>query len=183
MDVINTSLPEVLLIKPKIFKDSRGFFLESWNSARYEEIGLPKIFLQDNISYSEHGVLRGLHFQEPNAQGKLISVLKGDIFDVAVDIRLGSPRFGKWVGLTLTADTHHQIWIPPGFAHGFLVTSPTALVSYKSSAFYSPETEGTVLWNDPALNIIWPLSNPNLAEKDMKAPPLSQIPQSKLPKF
>ncbi len=183
MKIFNTAIPEVLLIKPKVLTDSRGFFFEHWHRNRYQEVGLPKEFAQDNISFSKEKVLRGLHFQHPNDQGKLISVLAGEIFDVAVDIRPNSPNFKQWVGFSLSSENHHQLWIPKGFAHGFLVMSSSALVSYKSTDFYNPQNELTLLWNDPELNIEWPAHNPELSEKDLRGISISEIDQLKLPKM
>ncbi|MBG06342.1 MAG: dTDP-4-dehydrorhamnose 3,5-epimerase [Rhodospirillaceae bacterium] len=166
MDVSQTDLPEVLLIKPRIFPDSRGRFLETWQRDRYADSGVVGEFVQDNVSRSVKGTLRGLHFQEPRAQGKLIMVLSGTIFDVAVDVRRGSPRFGDWVGITLDSDLAHQLWIPPGFAHGFCVMSETVDLMYKCTDFYSPSTERTIKWDDPDINIDWPIDDPILSDKD-----------------
>lgn len=178
MKVNQTKLPEVLLIEPKVFEDPRGFFLESYHSQRYLEFGIPATFVQDNVSFSERGVLRGLHFQNPNSQGKLVSVLMGEIFDVAVDIRKGSPRFGQWVGEILSSQNHKQLFIPAGFAHGFCVTSPTALVSYKCTDLYHPENEHSLLWNDPDVGVQWPLENitPSLSKKDLVGHKLKDLP-------
>jgi len=183
MKATNTSLPGLLLIEPLIFSDDRGFFFENWNRAKYRDIGLPDEFSQDNISFSKQGVLRGLHFQCPSPQGKLVSVLEGEIFDVAVDIRKGSTTFGKWLGFKLSSSNHHQLWIPAGFAHGFCVLSTQALVSYKSSDYYSPKNESTIIWNDPSIKINWPVSNPIISDKDSRGIPLAQFSESKLPRF
>ena len=183
MKATNTSLPGLLLIEPLIFSDDRGFFFENWNRAKYRDIGLPDEFSQDNISFSKQGVLRGLHFQCPSPQGKLVSVLEGEIFDVALDIRKGSPSFGKWLGFNLSSINHHQLWIPAGFAHGFCVLSTQALVSYKSSDYYSPKNESTIIWNDPSIKINWPVSNPIISDKDSRGIPLAQFSESKLPRF
>jgi dTDP-4-dehydrorhamnose 3,5-epimerase len=166
MNVIETDLPGVLIIEPKVFGDDRGFFMETWNKERYAEAGIPTEFVQDNISFSKKGVLRGLHFQDPNPQGKLVSVLQGEVYDVAVDIRRGSPAFGKWVGVSLSSDNKRQLYVPEGFAHGFCVTSETALFSYKCTDWYNSKAEKTLLWNDPGLGIKWPLEKPRLSEKD-----------------
>jgi len=182
MKISNTSLPEVLLIEPKVLNDPRGFFFELWNRAAFQKSGLPREFAQDNVSFSRGGVLRGLHFQHPGGQGKLISVLEGEIFDVAVDIRPNSPHFKKWVGVNLSSKNHHQLWIPEGFAHGFFVLSDIALVSYKATDFYCPQSETTVLWNDPDINIQWPMGTPDLSDKDRVGTPLSAISPDKLPK-
>lgn len=183
MNVIETDLPGVLIIEPKVFGDERGFFMESWNGRRYEEAGIPNRFVQDNLSYSAQGVLRGLHFQNPQPQGKLVSVLEGEVFDVAVDIRLGSPTFGEWTGVTLSAENKRQFWVPPDFGHGFVVTSEAALFSYKCTDYYSPEADGSVLWNDPEIGIEWPVDAPTLSEKDRSARPLKEMPEEKLPLY
>jgi len=147
-----TKLPGVLVLEPDVFSDERGFFLETWNSARYEDAGVPGPFVQDNVSFSKKGILRGLHFQHPQSQGKLVQVLSGEVVDVAVDIRVGSVTFGQWVSEVLSDANHRQMYIPPGFAHGYCVTSETALFSYKCTAFYNPAAEGGIIWNDPDLN-------------------------------
>lgn len=183
MKVIETSLPSVMLLEPVVYADERGFFMEAWNKRRYEELGIPTDFVQDNLSYSMKGVLRGLHFQNPNAQGKLVSVLYGEVFDVAVDVRVGSPTFGKWAGATLSAENKRQLYIPEGFAHGFLVTGKAALFSYKCTDYYNPGAERSLLWDDPELKIDWPLKSPILSGKDGSGPPLAQIPTEKLPKY
>jgi dTDP-4-dehydrorhamnose 3,5-epimerase len=185
MNVIETELPGVVIIEPKVFGDDRGFFLETWNGQRYEAAGMPARFVQDNLSYSRRGVLRGLHYQHPNGQGKLVSVLQGEVFDVAVDIRRGSPTFGRWVGVTLSAENKRQFFVPAGFAHGFLVTSDYALFSYKCTEYYQPKEEGSVLWNDPEIGIDWPAENttPTLAPKDAAAPRLAEIADDRLPHY
>lgn len=183
MQVTETSLPGVLLVKPKVFKDPRGFFLETWHAERYEKFGIPHQFVQDNVSYSERGVLRGLHFQNPYPQGKLLSVLMGEVYDVAVDIRVGSPHFGKWFGTSLSSENNHQLWIPAGFAHGFCVTSPTAMVSYKCTEFYHPESEVSILWNDPEINIQWPELEVQLSVKDSRGFSFANIPKHLLPLY
>lgn len=143
--------------------------METWNAQRYHEsAGLPPVFVQDNLSYSRKKVLRGLHFQNPNPQGKLVSVLEGEVFDVAVDIRKGSPTFGQWYGTYLSATNHHQLFIPAGLAHGFCVTSDEALFSYKCSDVYNPQAEGSIIWNDPDIGIEWPFADPELSDKDLK---------------
>lgn len=183
MQVESLAIPEVKLIKPRVFGDERGFFLETFSSERYAEHGIDLPFVQDNLSYSRKGILRGLHLQNPHAQGKLVSCVKGAVFDVAADIRAGSPTFGKWVGATLTAEGHEQLWVPPGFAHGFLVLSEDALFSYKCTDGYHPSCEMSVAWNDPTLAIDWPLEGePTLSEKDAAAPKLGDIPEASLPK-
>jgi len=183
LNVIATELPGVLVVEPRVFGDARGFFMESWNGARYEEHGIEDHFVQDNLSFSSHGVLRGLHFQHPQPQGKLVSVLRGEVFDVAVDIRVGSPTFGKWAGVTLSEENRRQFWVPPGFAHGFVVTTESALFSYKCTDYYAAEYDGSVLWNDPQIGINWPVETPILSEKDRAALPLNQIPKDTLPRY
>lgn len=160
MKAVATRLPEVLILEPDVFGDERGYFLESYNRRKFRELtGAEADFVQDNHSRSTRGVLRGLHYQlPPHAQGKLVRVTSGRVFDVAVDIRRGSPRFGSWAGVELTAENHRQLWIPPGFAHGFLVLSESADFLYKASAFYAPAQERAVRWNDPRIGIEWPLT-------------------------
>jgi dTDP-4-dehydrorhamnose 3,5-epimerase len=184
MDVIETPLPGVLVFKPRLFRDLRGYFLETHNKKRYREAGLKVEFVQDNVSGSGQGTLRGLHYQHPHSQGKLVEVLEGSVYDVAVDIRQDSPTFGQWYGITLTDEKHNQIYIPPGFAHGFYVLSKTALFSYKCSDYYSPSTEGGILWNDPDLDIQWPLTGePILSDKDVRFGKLAHIPVETLPRM
>jgi dTDP-4-dehydrorhamnose 3,5-epimerase len=183
MNVIETKLPGVLIFEPKVFGDSRGFFMETWNKQRYEEAGITGNFVQDNLSYSSYGVLRGLHFQNPNAQGKLVYVIEGEVFDVAVDIRVGSPTFGQWVGVTLSSENKRQFYVPEGFAHGFCVTSETALFAYKCTYLYNPSAEGGILWNDPDIGIEWPIVNPILSDKDKNNQQLSKIDKIRLPEF
>jgi dTDP-4-dehydrorhamnose 3,5-epimerase len=169
MIITPTRLPEVLLIEPKVFSDERGFFFESFNHRLFEQaVGRPVTFVQDNHSLSRRGVLRGLHYQsQPNAQGKLVRVVQGEVFDVAVDIRPNSPRFGQWVGINLSAENKHQLWIPEGFAHGFLSLSETTQLLYKATNYYEPSTERRILWNDSALAIRWPdIGDVVLSEKD-----------------
>ena len=180
MKVTQTELPGVLLIEPDVFGDSRGFFVETWNRRRYAEAGLDADFVQDNLSLSRRGTLRGLHFQNPHAQGKFVYVLQGEVYDVAVDLRQSSPTFGRWLGLTLSSDNKRQLYIPPGFAHGFCVTSETALFAYKCTDFYHRETEGSVRWNDPDVGVRWPIENPILSEKDARAPLLKDVPRQQL---
>jgi len=173
MIVEETGLPGVLLVCPKVYGDSRGFFMEIFNEERYSASGIlggGLRFVQDNYSRSAHGVLRGLHFQRRHPQGKLVQVVKGAVFDVAVDIRADSSTFGKWVGVELTEDNHHQLWVPPGFAHGFCVLSEVADFQYKCTDFYHPEDEGGILWNDPGIGIEWPLDDPLLSAKDQANP-------------
>lgn len=169
MKIIETQLPGVVLIEPKVFGDERGFFLESFNAKRYAEAGIVGNFVQDNHSRSTKGVLRGLHFQKQFPQGKLVYLTSGVVFDVAVDIRKDSPTFGQWVGVTLTAESHQQFYIPPGFAHGFCVLSDTADFHYKCTDYYHPEDEGSVRWNDPDVGITWEITQPFLSPKDANA--------------
>jgi dTDP-4-dehydrorhamnose 3,5-epimerase len=167
MKVIPTRLPGVLLLEPRVFGDSRGFFFESWNEREFESAGIRARFVQDNHSRSMKGVLRGLHYQLRQTQGKLIRVIAGEIFDVAVDIRRSSSAFGKWEGVRLGAGAHRMLWIPGGFAHGFFVLSDFADVLYKTTDFYAPEHERSLLWNDPEIGIVWPLQGaPVLSAKD-----------------
>jgi dTDP-4-dehydrorhamnose 3,5-epimerase len=166
MNVIETDLPGVLIIEPKVFGDDRGFFMETWNKERYAEAGIPTEFVQDNLSFSRKGVLRGLHFQDPNPQGKLVSVLQGEVYDVAVDIRRGSPAFGKWVGVSLSSDNKRQLYVPEGFAHGFCVRSEFALFSYKCTDSYNSLAEKTLMWNDSNIGIEWPVIDPQISGKD-----------------
>ena len=181
--VSESPLPDVLIIEPRVSEDTRGFFMETWHQTRYRESGLPARFVQDNMSFSVRGTLRGLHFQHPHAQGKLVSVLQGEVFDVAVDIRVGSPTFGRWVGIVLSGGNRRQLYIPAGFAHGFCVTSETALLTYKCTDFYTPPAEGGVLWGDPDIGIEWPLCTPLLSSKDAAYPPLKEIPLERLPHY
>lgn len=168
-----TDLPEVLIIKPRVFEDSRGFFLETWNRETFAQQGIDVPFVQDNLSRSARGTVRGLHYQVRKPQGKLVRVLRGEIYDVAVDLRRSSRNFGKWVGVRLTESDHRSLYVPAGFAHGFCVMSETADVFYKCTELYSPGDERSVLWNDPDLNISWPLTVPPvLSDKDLKAPRL-----------
>ena len=180
MKVLPCDLEGLLLIEPRVFGDARGFFLETWNERRYSEAGITGPFVQDNLSFSRRGAVRGLHFQNPSAQGKLVYVLQGEVFDVAVDLRRSSPTFGRWYGVTLSADNKRQLYIPPGFAHGFAVVSETALFAYKCTAFYAPEHETTLLWNDPDLAIPWPVEEPVLSEKDRQGLRLRDLPEDKL---
>ncbi len=167
MKVTPTRLPEVLLLEPRVFGDSRGFFFESWNEREFERAGIHARFVQDNHSRSGRGVLRGLHYQIRQPQGKLIRVVAGEIFDVAVDIRRSSPGFGRWDGIRLSAESHNMLWIPIGFAHGFCVLSEFAEVLYKATDCYAPEHERCIIWNDPELGIDWPLQGePELSAKD-----------------
>jgi dTDP-4-dehydrorhamnose 3,5-epimerase len=176
MEVLKTDIDGPLIIEPKVFRDGRGFFLETYSQQRYQAAGITDLLIQDNLSMSRRGVLRGLHFQDPNAQGKLVSCPLGEVFDVAVDIRKHSKTLGKWVGVHLSGDNKRQFWVPPGFAHGFLVLSETALFSYKCSAYYSPKDEKTILWNDPDIGINWPsVSDLQLSQKDQIGLRLKEI--------
>lgn len=176
MNVIPTSLPDVLILRPRVFGDARGFFLESFNERVFRELtGVRLPFVQDNHSRSARGVLRGLHYQLSQPQGKLVRVVSGRVFDVAVDMRRSSPTFGRWAGAELSADNHHQLWVPPGFAHGFLVLSDSADFLYKTTDYYAPEHERCIAWNDPAIGIEWPLDGaPVLSAKDQQGVPLAQ---------
>lgn len=183
MQVIPTHLKEVLIIEPRIFGDQRGFFFETYHQQRYAEAGIATPLIQDNISFSRQNTLRGLHFQHPRGQAKLVQVLEGEIYDVAVDIRDGSPTFGQWVGVSLSSENHRQLFIPEGFAHGFCVMSPTALFMYKCSDFYAPEHEGGLRWDDPELGIDWPVTQPLLSERDQALPLLKEITAERLPRY
>jgi dTDP-4-dehydrorhamnose 3,5-epimerase len=182
MKFTETDLPGVILIEPVIHRDDRGFFLEFHHEKKFADGGIPLRFVQDNHSKSIKGTLRGLHAQRVHPQGKLIRVIEGEIFDVAVDIRRGSPNFKKWVGVTLTSDNFKMLYVPPGFAHGFCVVSPTAQVEYKCTALYDPTDEMSVMWNDPAIGVKWPNSAPLLSKKDLAAKPLSEL-NDQLPFF
>jgi dTDP-4-dehydrorhamnose 3,5-epimerase len=176
MKIIGTDNPDVLLLEPRVFPDERGFFLEAWNARIFRnEIKLDMQFVQDNHSQSTRNVLRGLHYQIKQPQGKLVRVARGRIFDVAVDLRKSKPTFGQWVGHELTEDNHRELWIPPGFAHGFLVLSELADVLYKTTAYYDPANERCLIWNDPAIAIAWPLNGePVLSPKDLAGLPLTK---------
>ncbi len=174
MDFEKTDLDGVVIVTPKVFGDARGFFMETYNIRDFVAAGIPDGFVQDNHSRSSKGVLRGLHYQYPNWQGKLVRVLRGEIFDVAVDIRSASPTFGQWAGVTLSEDNKQQLYVPPGFAHGFCVTSDTADVAYKCTTTYRPEEEVSILWNDPDIGIDWPVDNPSLSDKDIDGITLKQ---------
>ena len=174
MNIAETSLPGVLLLEPKVFGDARGFFLESWNRKTFADLGLDLDFVQDNHSRSSKGVLRGLHYQLNEPQGKLVRVVSGAVFDVAVDLRKSSPHFGQWVGYELSADNHRMLWIPPGFGHGFLVLSDTADFLYKTTAYYAPQWDRGIRWDDPQIDVQWPLEGvPTLSAKDQVQPLLT----------
>lgn len=175
MKVEQTAIPEVLVLEPKVFNDARGSFMETWGDRLFAELAIPARFVQDNQSRSGRNVLRGLHYQIRQPQGKLVRVVAGAIFDVAVDLRRSSKSFGRWVGMRLDAESHRIAWIPPGFAHGFTVLGDEALVLYKATDYYAPEHDRTLLWNDPALGIAWPLSGePVLSDKDRRGVPLAR---------
>lgn len=183
MKVVETSLPGCVVVEPAVFGDDRGFFFETWNADRYGQQGLPTKFVQSNVSSSSRGVLRGLHYQWPNPQGKLVSVLEGEVYDVAVDIRRGSPTFGQWAAVILSAENKRQFWIPEGFAHGFAVLSERAIFSYLCTAQYDKVADAGVRWNDPAIGIDWPVSAPLLSVKDEAAPLLADIAPERLPVY
>jgi len=175
MNVTETKLAGVLIIEPKVFGDSRGFFKETFQAERYREAGIEYTFVQDNYSRSQKGVLRGLHFQITKPQGKLVSCPKGAVFDVAVDIDPESTTYGQYVGVELTEENHKQLWVPPGYAHGFCVLSETADFQYKCTDYYDPSDEGGVIWNDPDVAIEWPISDPSLSSKDALLPTLAEL--------
>ena len=184
MKVQPTRLPEVLLLEPDVHVDARGWLTETWHEERHAALGVPRAFAQDLLAQSAPGVLRGLHLQHPTGQGKLVTVLAGGVLDVAVDLRVGSPRFGKHASVHLVAEEHRQLWIPPGFAHGYCVVGErVALVSYKCSAPYHPEHELAVRWDDRSLAIDWPVPRPLVSDRDAAAPLLDQIPKEKLPRY
>lgn len=169
MEIVQTPLQGVLVLKPKVWGDARGYFVETWQQKRYAAAGIDLPFVQDNHSSSSYGILRGLHFQKHFPQGKLVYVSLGSVFDVVVDIRPHSPTFGQWYGAHLNAENQHQLWVPPGMAHGFVVTSPTTHFHYKCTDYYHPEDEGAILWNDPDIGVQWPVENPVLSDKDAAA--------------
>ena len=175
MNVIQTVLPGAIIIEPKVFGDSRGFFMETYQAKRYKEAGIELDFVQDNHSRSSYGVLRGLHFQKTKPQGKLVRVTSGKVLDVAVDINPASATFKQWVAVELTGDNHRQFYVPPGYAHGFVVLSETADFLYKVTDYYDPTDEGSLLWNDPEIGIDWQISNPQLSAKDAIAPTIKQL--------
>lgn len=183
MKVITSHLEGALILEPRVFGDARGFFMESWNARRYREAGIDEQFVQDNVSRSVRGVLRGLHLQHPQGQGKLVQVLEGEVFDVAVDIRKGSPTYGQWEGVALSGENHRQFYIPPGFAHGFCVLSDTALFSYKCTEFYAPENEVSIRWDDPEIGIDWPIDSPVLSPKDANGVLLRDLPAHRQPMY
>ncbi|MBP2698835.1 dTDP-4-dehydrorhamnose 3,5-epimerase [Photobacterium lucens] len=183
MKVIETEIPDVKIIEPSVFGDERGFFMETWNQKKFEEevTGKPTQFVQDNHSKSKKGILRGLHYQTKNTQGKLVRVVSGEVFDVAVDIRKDSPTFGKWVGVYLSAENKRQLWVPEGFAHGFYVTSDEAEFVYKCTDYYNPIAEHSIVWNDPNIGIKWPVKKqPILSEKDKQGLLLNSVHKIKI---
>ena len=183
MKVVETGLPGCVVIDPAVWGDARGFFYEAWNAERFGALGLPTTFVQSNVSSSSRGVLRGPHYQWPNPQGKLVSVLEGEVFDVAVDIRRGSPTFGKATAVVLSADNKRHFWIPEGFAHGFAVMSERAIFSYLCTAGYDKAADASIRWNDADLAIDWPISSPLLSDKDAKAPLLRDVAPTSLPRY
>ena len=182
MKVLELRIPGLLMIEPEVFTDARGAFFETWHWLRYRAVGLTEEFVQDNVSLSTHGVLRGLHYQIPNPQGKLVTALTGEVFDVAVDIRVGSPTFGQWEGTMLSSTNRRQLYIPPGFAHGFQVTSTEALLHYKCTRGYDPQGQRSVLWSDEDIGIEWPL-RPTLSDKDRQGANLRNLGAEALPLF
>jgi dTDP-4-dehydrorhamnose 3,5-epimerase len=183
MNVISTQIEGVILLEPKVFGDHRGFFIETYQKRRYAEVGIDVGFVQDNLSFSVQRTLRGLHYQHPHGQAKLVQCLQGEIFDVAVDIRRGSPTFGQWTGAILSCENRRQLYVPDGLAHGFCVLSETALFMYKCSDYYEPRTEGGICWNDPEVGIEWPVQSPILSERDQTLQRLSQIDPRRLPHY
>ena len=183
LQAVKTAIPEVLLFEPDVFGDQRGFFMETYNRQNYSAKGLECCFVQDNYSHSAQGILRGLHYQLQYPQGKFVYVIRGEVFDVAVDIRRGSPTFGKWVGQILSKDNRRQMFIPAGFAHGFCVLSETADFMYKCTDFYHPEDDRGINWADPSLGISWPIKEPLLSEKDRSLPCLKDLPEDLLPTY
>jgi dTDP-4-dehydrorhamnose 3,5-epimerase len=183
MKIITSSIEGILIIEPKIFKDKRGFFMETYNQARYNESGINATFVQDNLSYSQKNTLRGLHFQIKHPQAKLIQVISGEIFDVTVDLRPGFATFGKWTGFYLSGENRRQVFIPEGFAHGFCVLSEFAFFHYKCSDFYAQDDEGGIIWSDPDIGIEWPIQNPIISEKDKQYQKLSNLTADELPSF
>ncbi len=181
MKVTPTAIPDVLLVEPEVHRDDRGFFLETYHEQKYRDAGIDAVFVQDNHSRSQRGTLRGLHGQLDPAQGKLVRCVRGEVWDVAVDVRVGSPTFGQWIGETLRADDFLQLWIPQGFLHGFVVLSDAAEIEYKVTGLYAPSGEIGVIWNDPDLGITWPISDPILSARDAAAPHLAEI-RDRLPR-
>lgn len=183
MKFTRLEIPDVILVEPDIFGDARGFFTETFHAAKYAAGGIDRAFVQDNFSFSRRGILRGLHYQLTKPQAKLVYVVHGEVFDVAVDIRRGSPTFGQWCGRVLSAENHHQMFVPEGFAHGFCVTSETASFLYKCSALYDPADERGIAWNDPEIGIPWPIAEPLLSARDQRLPRLRDAKPGDLPEF
>ncbi len=183
MKIHETDLPGCLVIEPRVFGDERGYFYEGWNRTRFAAAGIEAQFVQSNVSQSTRGVLRGLHYQWPNPQGKLVSVLEGEVYDVAVDIRRGSPHFGRWTAAMLTAENKRHFWVPEGFAHGFVVVSERATFTYLCTAPYDAPSDAGIRWNDAAIGIDWPVTNPLLSGKDERAPFLAEVVPERLPVF
>ncbi|MBX3701199.1 MAG: dTDP-4-dehydrorhamnose 3,5-epimerase [Dokdonella sp.] len=183
MKIIKTALPGCVVIEPLVHGDARGFFYESFHAGKFAAAGLDLDFVQCNVSRSAHGVLRGLHYQWPQPQGKLVNVLEGEVYDVAVDIRVGSPSFGQWVAAILSADNKRHFWIPEGFAHGFVVLSAQATFSYQCTALYDRDADAAIRWNDARIGVDWPLAQPLLSDKDQRAPLLAEVPRERLPVF
>jgi dTDP-4-dehydrorhamnose 3,5-epimerase len=183
MKILETALKGVLMVEPRVFRDNRGYFMEIYHQKRYDQSGIRRLFVQDNLSYSVRGTLRGLHYQLPHPQAKLVEVIRGEIFDVVVDIRRGSPTFGHWIGIPLSEKNKRQLFVSEGFAHGFCVLSEEALVIYRCSDFYAPDSDNGILWSDPALAIEWPVANPLLSEKDARYPLLEKVPFDRLPLY
>ncbi|MDX1460383.1 MAG: dTDP-4-dehydrorhamnose 3,5-epimerase [Xanthomonadales bacterium] len=183
MQVLPTPLEGVLIFEPRVFGDERGFFMENWRASAYESAGLPRTLTQSNYSRSEHGVIRGLHFQQPEPQGKLVSVIHGEIWDVAVDLRHGSPTFGRWTAAALSAQNHRQLYVPEGFAHGFCVTGESALVHYLCTREFRAEYDRAVAWDDPDIGISWPLSPVSMSQRDAAAPRLADLAPDELPVY
>ena len=183
MKIIKTSLPGCVVIEPAVHGDARGFFYESFHAEKFAEHGLDLRFVQSNVSRSARGVLRGLHYQWPNPQGKLVSVLEGEVYDVAVDIRAGSPTFGQWAAAVLSADNKRHFWIPEGFAHGFAVLSEHATFAYQCTALYDRAADAAIRWNDAAIAVDWPIAEPALSDKDANAPFLADVPRERLPAY
>ncbi|OIP36177.1 MAG: dTDP-4-dehydrorhamnose 3,5-epimerase [Deltaproteobacteria bacterium CG2_30_63_29] len=182
MKVTPTELPSVLLVEPQVWGDARGYFYESFRSNTFQDLGLPSHFVQDSFSRSSKGTLRGLHLQHPFGQGKLIAAIVGEIFDVAVDVQVGSPTFGRWIGRVLSDQNMHRLYLPPGHAHGFAVLSDVAVVSYRFTEYYHPESELGVAWNDPEIGIDWPVAGPLLSDKDRRWLPLGELEEGRLPR-
>jgi len=183
MKVVETDLPGCLVLEPRVFEDARGFFYESFNQDKFAAVGLAPRFVQGNVSRSSQGVLRGLHFQNPKAQGKLVSVLEGEVWDVAVDIRRGSPDYGRWTGVVLSEANKRHLWIPEGFAHGFVTLSERALFTYLCTDTYDPAADAGIRWDDPRLAIDWPVAQPLLSDKDARLPLLDELPPERLPLY